>query len=451
MFFQKIGGFRRIIYEKRHFLLTGGGFVWYNIGMTEKAKPKEARNMRAAGVVCEFNPFHNGHAHLIQQMRAAVGDGGCVIALMSGRFVQRGSPAILDPYVRAEMALCGGADLVLELPFPWSAGSAEHFATAGMRVLDRLGVDTVAFGSESGDAPLLLRAAEALALPTFGVRYAALCREGRGTTIAYAEALREVAGFPAGFPASNDLLGIAYLRALHTIRTERGAAPNVLTVRREGAGYREDVFSDSAHPSATALRRLMEEAACDPVALEAILTGTMPDGALACLMDAVHREEAPLSERPMLSFFHAFYRLANAEQVASLAECGGGLAAHMQRCACEAATPEAFFDRLRTKQYTDARLRRAMLFGALEVTDHDLRAMPSHAILLAANARGCAYAKEWKKSNRDSADFAIVTKPADAPGGRQRELCERADCLYTLCFPHPCGAGELLRRTPHIE
>ena len=86
--------------------------------------------MGVSGVICEFNPFHNGHAYLLSRMREEVGDGGCVICLMSGRFVQRGEAAIADPYLRGQMALAGGADLVLELPFPWSAAGAEHFHCA---------------------------------------------------------------------------------------------------------------------------------------------------------------------------------------------------------------------------------------------------------------------------------------------------------------------------------
>ena len=102
--------------------------------------------MGISGVICEFNPFHNGHAYLLSRMREAVGGEGCVICLMSGRFVQRGEAAVADPYLRGRMALAGGADLVLELPFPWSASGAEHFATAGVRVLSRLSVDTLTFG-----------------------------------------------------------------------------------------------------------------------------------------------------------------------------------------------------------------------------------------------------------------------------------------------------------------
>lgn len=103
---------------------------------------KHAALSPAAGVICEFNPFHNGHVRLLRAVRGALGDGVCIVCVMSGRFVQRGEPAAADPYLRARAALCGGADLVLELPFPWSAASAEHFADAGVSVLSGLGVET---------------------------------------------------------------------------------------------------------------------------------------------------------------------------------------------------------------------------------------------------------------------------------------------------------------------
>ena len=409
--------------------------------------------MHASGVICEFNPFHSGHAYLLTRMREPVGEGGCVVCLMSGRFVQRGDVAMADPYLRAEAALRGGADLVLELPFPWSAGSAEFFAGAGVDLLTRLGVDSLVFGSEGGDLTLLAAAARAVDSPAFGEAYAALCNGGTGTAAAYTEAIRQVCDttLPDGFPDSNELLGIAYLRALQRAEGLYGHAPTPHTVTRLGAGYREDVLTEGQYPSATALRALIREAACDPVALEAILEGTMPTGSLDVLLRAVRAEEAPLSGERLLSFYHTFYRIKSPEDFEGYAEMGGGLAAHVCRRAREAATPEAFFASLRTKQYTDARLRRALLFGAMGVTEEDLRSLPSHTTLLAANERGCTFLKEFRKAHKDQLDsLTIVTKPADAPEGRQRELAELTDALFTLGYPTPRSAGETYRRTPVI-
>lgn len=413
--------------------------------------------MRASGVICEFNPFHNGHAYLLSRMREEVGEDGCVICLMSGRFVQRGEAAMADPYLRGQMALAGGADLVLELPFPWSAAGAEHFAAAGVRVLSRLGVDSLTFGSECGDPDLLTHAARAVADPAFGDIYAALCRQGMGTTAAYTEALQRVSekmgdALPAGFPSSNDLLGIAYIKALAQIRCETGQAPVTRVVTRLGAGYREDTLTEGAYPSATALRILLREAACDPVALEAMLEGTMPEGALAILLTSISEGNTPIEGDRLLPFYHTLYRLKSPEDMEFCAEWGGGPAGHICRHARTEATPEGFFSSLRTKQYTDARLRRALLFGAVGVTEQDLRAIPAYTTLLAANQKGRAYLKAWQKANRDAEDgFCVVTKPADAPNGRQRELSDLADGLFTLCFPTPREAGEMYKRMPRIE
>ncbi len=433
--------------------------------------------MRASGVICEFNPLHTGHAYLLSRMRESVGEDGCVICLMSGRFVERGTAAIADPYLRAETALSAGADLVLELPFPWSAASAEHFARAGVRTLARLGVNTVTFGSECGDGDLLARAAAAVAHPTFGDTYAALCRTGTGTTAAYIAAIRLVydrintlsqkdissdpstAHLPACFPASNDLLAIAYLRALSDLPSIGLPAPRAQVIRREGAAYTADTLPADTHPSATALRRLIREAAEDPVALAAILDGTMPAEAQEGLVTAIRRGDAPIDGSRLLAAYHAHYRLADKAALATFAECGEGLAAHIIRCAQTSASPKDFFESLRTRRYTDARLRRALLFGMIGVTEADLRTDPTYTTLLAATSRGCAYLSALRRTAKATADpstdrpvpIPVVTKPADAPAGRQTDLSLRADALFTLCPPTPRPAGDLLRRTPVIR
>lgn len=410
--------------------------------------------MRASGVICEFNPFHSGHAYLLSRMRELAGEEGCVICLMSGRFVQRGEPAAADPYLRAGMALSGGADLVLELPFPWSAASAEHFAGAGVRILARLGVESLAFGSECGDHTLLSHVAGALDTPAFRDTYAALCREGTGTAAAYAKALREAVSIPLpdGFPSSNDLLGITYLQALRRLVQEGITPPRAETVTRRGTAYRDAAFVPDAYPSATALRRRMEELRGSLPLSEVIPREAMPAASRALLLEALAGEEAPLSGERLMAFYHGLYRLPIPPSHREPAEWNGGMAGHIHRAACASATPEAFWEELRTKQYTDARLRRALLFGAVGVTPKDLREVPRYTTLLAANRRGCAYLKEWRKANRDASDgFTVVTKPADAPRLRQRELGEAADALFTLCFPHPKEAGAMLKRTPVIQ
>ena len=119
--------------------------------------------MKIAGIIAEYNPFHNGHKYHIEQTRKITG-ADFIIVVMSGNFTQRGTPAIMDKYSRARMALENGADMVLELPSCYACGSAEYFADGAIALLDKLGcVDYVCFGSECGDIELLRPIAEILA------------------------------------------------------------------------------------------------------------------------------------------------------------------------------------------------------------------------------------------------------------------------------------------------
>ena len=118
--------------------------------------------MKIAGIIAEYDPFHNGHAYQIAKTRDAGAE--AIVVVLGGEFTQRGEPAWCSKYTRAEAALCCGADLVLEMPVPYAVGSAEKFAEGGISILDALGcVDVLSFGSESGDAEKL-KAVSALVL-----------------------------------------------------------------------------------------------------------------------------------------------------------------------------------------------------------------------------------------------------------------------------------------------
>ena len=120
--------------------------------------------MAAFGIISEFNPFHNGHKYIVDKARSVGAD--TVVCIMSGNAVQRGELALVDKYERAEMALLSGVDLVLELPFPWCASSAESFASCGVKIASEF-VDTLIFGSECGDIAPLRDAADICADDTF--------------------------------------------------------------------------------------------------------------------------------------------------------------------------------------------------------------------------------------------------------------------------------------------
>lgn len=389
------------------------------------------------GIICEFNPFHNGHAYLLQKAHEL---GDCVVCVMSGRTVQRGTVAVTDPYIRAEIALLGGADLVLELPFPWSSGSAAYFASAGVRILTALGIDCLLFGSECGSINDLQRAAQAVRSEDFVARYTALCEAGEGTAAAYRNALQEQ--LPDHSLGANDLLGVAYLEAIAAQKSS--IIP--YTVKRLGDGYHEAELHSDVYPSATALRARMG-ATPAPAVLENELKGSMPAPCLARLLTAMEQGDAPADQNRLLDTAHSTFRLASPETMTGIAELSGGLGDRMLQKARTATDGQAFFEALKTRLYPDARLCRGMLFGLTRTRTEDLAAAPTYTTVLAANRAGCDFLSTLRR--KDTA-LTVVTKAAEAPEGRQKELSDRADALLSLCLPTPRHAGWLMQRSPFI-
>ncbi|MBR2099503.1 MAG: nucleotidyltransferase family protein, partial [Firmicutes bacterium] len=214
--------------------------------------------MSVAGIIAEFDPFHNGHRYLIDTVRRELAP-RAVVCVMSGQFIQRGEPAILDKFARAELAVKGGADLVVELPVCCAVNAAREFAYGGCRTLGLLNVVThLCFGSETGNLPLLEKAAE-LALKEDDAFRKALkgqMEAGRPFGTAYARALRavlgpEIADFP-DFPSSNDILALEYIKQL-----KQGISDmQPYAVKRAGAGHK-DTEIGKVYSSGEAIRMML--------------------------------------------------------------------------------------------------------------------------------------------------------------------------------------------------
>ena len=375
--------------------------------------------MQHVGIICEYNPFHAGHAYLLKQVAQAQS----VICLMSGCFTQRGSAAVLPPHARAEMALRAGADLVLELPFPYAASSARYFATAGVRALRDLGVDTLAFGSETADLEQLLQTAEKTREAAFEERVAQAMRD-TGDAKAYFDALFGTRLGP------NDILAIEYARAV----LELGEGMELYPVRRVGAGY-HDKNTDTPYPSATALRERLAQGEDIADAL---------GGDLREIWRLVTEKYAGFADTAflggaMLARLRAEgeYALTGGEiRLSHVAECEGGLGAHLCRAAQQSTDYHSLCRAAATKKYTDARIRRALLYLLAGVTREDLAAPPAYLRVLGANERGRAFLANTRKTRT----VPVVTKPADVAAlgesvARARALEAIAQGLYALCLP----------------
>ncbi len=389
--------------------------------------------MKTAGIICECNPMHGGHRYLIERARAS----GCdrVLCIMSGCFVQRGEAAIAEPYLRAEAIVAAGADAVLELPFPYAAASAEYFAAAGVDILSRLGVEELWFGSECGDIHALRRAAEVCESDAFREAYAEKAAKGAGTAEAYFATLRALCG--EDVPISpNDILGIAYLRAI----AKSGGGMTPVTVTRMGSGYREAGLSDGEFPSATALR-----AKWVTDGKEAILA------LLPAQCRAVYaRAEAPFLWKHAERLVLGSLRLCDPEALADIAELAGGLGNRLHQAAQEANGFEELVSLAATKKYPTARILRGILFALTGITSADLKAPPAYVRLLAATREGCRVLSECRREK----EIAVITRKADLPVGtaaeRQALLETRAWGLYALCAPDGVNIPSPWTKNPTI-
>lgn len=226
--------------------------------------------MHVIGIVAEYNPFHNGHAHMVRELRKKYPD-TAILAVMSGSFTQRGSAAIMDKWSRARMALQGGCDLVVELPFVFAARSAQDFARGAVLLMNRLGiVSEMAFGTECRDPEKLWDAAALIDTPCIqDALHASI-----GTGQSYAHALAAELSARTGLSQStlrepNTILAVEYLRSLHLT----GSCIAPLPVRRRGAGHNDiGLYGNTA--SASGIRKKLLEHGPDWDALSRVLPET---------------------------------------------------------------------------------------------------------------------------------------------------------------------------------
>lgn len=320
--------------------------------------------MFTAGIVAEFNPFHLGHSYLIEQARRR---GASHIAVcMSGAAVQRGETAVFSKHDRAKAAIENGADLVVELSAPYSCSAARFFADAAVQILGQLNIDALAFGSESRDEQLLVRAARAVESleESEDIRAAA----SRGESYPAAVCQAAAAGFGEDvasiISSPNSTLAVEYIRALW----RQGIDAGLLPVKRIGAAHDSD---GGEIASGMSIRRILTDGGD--------ITGLVPRGALP---ERIYDPSA--AEDIML------YRLITAERgrLTELPEVNGALADRIIKCAQNPSdTLAEFMGAVKSRNVTLARIRRSALHLAIGVTRADFFP-PPYIRVLAFNRRG---------------------------------------------------------------
>lgn len=363
--------------------------------------------MQITGIICEYNPLHLGHQKQIRFLRSR---GDAVVCLMSGNFVQRGHPAVIDKLTRAKAAVACGADLVLELPAQYALSSAEGFAAGGVSILSKL-CDNLCFGAEDADLDGLVSIAKALLSDGFSVKLRQQLDSGLSFPAARAATIASMGLDAKLLETPNNILAIEYCKAI--LAQHSGLAP--LPIHRMG-GY-HDVMPDAENPSATAIRELMNNGHS--------WQSFVPHEAAELLENApLHRLEH--NEKAIL------YRLRTMTETEfeALPYGSEGLWRKLMHASREKNTLEEVIAATKSKRYTRTRIDRMILCAYLGLTASDLADPAPYCRVLAFNDRG----REILARVRDSGFFVNIGTDTKHPYQQTEQRCA---ALYGLFATEP--------------
>lgn len=360
--------------------------------------------MQTAAIICEYNPFHNGHQKQFRLIREHLGQDAAIVCLMSGNFVQRGEPALYHRSVRAEAALRGGADLVLELPLTCSLRSAEGFADGGVAILRALGVcDVLSFGCETTEG--LRETAQLLLSEEFPPVLRKYLDEGISFASARQRALEELGGDGRLVSRPNNILAVEYCKAI----LRQGSAMAALPLRREGDYHA--LTPAYENPSASSLRAAEDFLPYVPRETWDCYRG-QPSYRRAC------------GERAML----ARLRTMTEAEFVCVPYGGEGLWSKVMRACRAGGSVEEILLAAKSKRYPYTRLSRLLLCAYLGITEEMLAADAPYIRLLALNDRG----RELLRAARKNGTVNILHAGERAEAGTYAELETRAELLYDL-------------------
>jgi len=334
--------------------------------------------LKIVGIICEYNPLHRGHTKQFEMIRSLLGDDTVIVCLMSGNFVQRGAPAVIDKSLRAKATTVCGADLVLELPITYALSSAEGFAAGGVRILGGF-CDYLCFGTESAGKEILLQTASALLSDAFPPLLRTALESGKSFPAARQAAL-EAMGLDAGLLAQpNNILAVEYCKAI----LSSGCAMEPLPIHR-GGNY-HDTSADSENPSATAVRKLMQEAGSwyDFVPTEA-----------RSIFEAAPLHTLAAGERAILGKLRT---MTDAEFEALPYGSEGLWRKFMHACRSES-TLEDIIAATKSKRYTRTRIDRMVMCAFLDIRLQDFLSPVPYTRVLAFNDRGRSMLKAARQT-----------------------------------------------------
>lgn len=381
--------------------------------------------MNVTAIISEYNPLHKGHLYHIEAARKET-NADFIISIMSGNFVQRGTPAIMDKYARAEAALKSGVDLVLELPVMYATASAEYFALGGVSLANTLGIVThLSFGSEYGQADKFMEAANLL------------LNEPEELKIPLKEALKEGLNYPTArayavkvshpeladiLEEPNNILGVEYCKAL--LKLKSNMIPH--TIKRQGQDYHSET-TDTGFASATGIRKILGTKSDEN---KQILESQLAPAAFDSLKD--HLTQPPLTEDDLSILLRYKLITENRTHLTEYFGVSRELSNRIYKHLNEFESFSSFAELLKTKNITRTAINRALLHILLDVKAEDVQAVTKRGCvdyirMLGFRKEAAGLLKEFS----DIPEIPLITNLSDAP-----VLCEidiRADQIYQMC------------------
>ena len=337
---------------------------------------------KVCGIICEYNPFHNGHKYQIEKTKE---DTGCeyIICAMSGSMVQRGEVAIYDKWSRSRAAIMGGADLVIELPAYYVLQSAQNFAAGGVQLLSQLGVtDILSFGSESGNTDLIKTTAKISASEPeeFKSILEKNLSAGMGYPAAYHNAIEAFCGHSLG---PNDTLAVNYVSAI-----EKYNLPLEIYALKRDTGYHDTIAGSGKNASATAIRKMIDD-----------------NGDISPYVPYIQSSDT-YHIHGIESLILGFFRTVTPSDIQDVTGMEKGLENRLISCAHKASSLEEFYSMAVSKRYSAHRIKRVVLNSIMKIK---LGYKADYVRILAFNEKGKEILGQIKKQS----NLNIITKTAD--------------------------------------
>lgn len=388
--------------------------------------------MSVIGIVCEFNPFHNGHKYLIDSVKT---ENDIVVAIMSGNFVQRGEPAIFPKETRVKAALLSGIDIVLELPFVYASASAEFFAFNAVKILSDFGCDKIAFGTENADIESLNKAVDILLKEDFDNEVKKYYNDGVSFPVARQMAFDKF-NINCDISTPNNILAVEYIKAIRKLN----AKIEPITVNRKGAGY-NDTDAVDEFASATHIRQLIYN--------NEAFENYVPNYLLDLYNAEIENGRYVSIEKFDLAAF-SILRSKLGDDLTDIANMGEGLDNRIKSAIKNNIQLSKLYDEIKTKRYTHTRIKRAVLSTILDVESSDLEISPPYCRVLGFNIKASGKMGELAKNSKKPfvAVYSDIVNLSSEDANRVFELENKSTDFYNLILHNSESCSTEMKFSP---